>query len=80
MLNLFKKKPQGEEITFNIKGMHCTSCAININGALEDTEGVINSDTNYAKAQVTVLFNPDEIDQQKLTKIIEAEGYIVVTE
>ena len=52
MWNIFKKKQQGKELILTIEGMHCTSCAMNIDGALEDTEGVFNSETSYAKSNV----------------------------
>ena len=48
MLNLFKSKPKGEQVTLKITGMHCPSCAMNIDGALEDTAGVIEAETSYA--------------------------------
>ena len=35
--------------SFSIKGMYCSACAMNIDGELEDTEGVEESNTNYVK-------------------------------
>lgn len=77
MFNLFKKQNTGEEITLSISGMHCTSCALNIDGALEDTKGVLRADTSYAQAKVTVVFDPTVIDEKKIKKIIKDEGYEV---
>lgn len=50
--------------------MHCTSCAMNIDGELEDTEGVKEANTNYAKAQTEVTFDPEKISIDKITKVI----------
>ena len=55
-------------VTLQIIGMHCTSCAMNIDFELEDLEGVTEASTNYAKQQTIVTFDPNKI---KLGKIIE---------
>lgn len=57
-------------ITLNIIGMHCTSCAMNIDGELEDTEGVKESKTNYAKQKTEVTFNPEEVSVETLISVI----------
>lgn len=77
MFNFFQKKTTGEKITLKIKGMHCTSCAMNIDGALEDAEGVQSAETSYAQSKVTVSFDPKKINQEKIAKIISNEGYEV---
>ena len=77
MFTLFQKKPQGQQLTLKIKGMHCTSCAMNIDGALEDTEGVQSAETSYAQSKVVVNFDPKKIDQKKISQIIAQEGYEV---
>ena len=41
-----------------ITGMHCISCAMTIDGDLEDfVKGVKASNTNYAKAETEVEFD-----------------------
>lgn len=77
MFNFMKKKQAGEEITLEIIGMHCTSCAMNIDGALEDTVGVLNSETSYARSKVKVQFDSGKISVEGLTKVIESVGYKV---
>lgn len=64
-----------KKIVFKIQGMHCTSCAFNIDGELEDTEGVIESRTNYAKQQTEVTFDQQKVSEKKLLQIIEKVGY-----
>lgn len=61
--------------TFIISGMHCTSCAMNIDGELEDTDGVKSSSTNYAKQLTEVEFDPQKISDQKIIEIIKKVGY-----
>ena len=55
--------------------MHCTSCAMNIDGELEDTEGVKESNTNYAKQHTEVEFDEGKINLQKIVSIIKSVGY-----
>ncbi len=76
MLNLFKKKqPEGSQVTFKIDGMHCTSCSMNIDGALEDTDGVIKAETSYAKAKTVITYDPSKVTLKKLQKVIESLEY-----
>lgn len=60
-----------QTIKLNIHGMHCTSCAFNIDGELEDTEGVKEAKTNYAKQQTQVAFDPEKITPEKIILIIK---------
>ncbi|MCL4417534.1 MAG: cation transporter [Actinobacteria bacterium] len=60
---------------FKIKGMHCTSCAFNIDGELEDTEGVKESKTSYAKQQTEVTFDEEKINEEKILEVIKNAGY-----
>ncbi len=60
---------------FKISGMHCTSCAINIDGELEDTEGVKESNTNYAKQETEVEFDEKKVNEKKILEIISSVGY-----
>lgn len=57
--------------------MHCSSCAMNIDGALEDLAGVVSSDTSYAKSVTTITYDESKVKLEKIQKAIEAEGYTV---
>lgn len=61
-----------------IIGMHCTSCAMNIDGELEDTEGVKESNTNYAKQVTEVEFDEEKIKIEKLIEIVKNTGYTAI--
>ena len=76
MFNIFKKK-KGEEVILEIEGMHCTSCAMNIDGELEDLEGVISADTSYAKANVKVSYDPEKVSRKDMIKAVKKAGYEV---
>ena len=62
---------------FKIKGMHCTACAMDIDGELEDTEGINLSNTNYAKEQTEVVFDELKIKEKEIIRIVSKLGYSV---
>ena len=78
MFSFFKKNTSGQSVTFKISGMHCPSCAMNIDGALEDeVEGVVTSQTNYAKSE-TIVQIKEGIDVQTLILKIKEIGYTAI--
>jgi Cu+-exporting ATPase len=79
MFNFLKKKSPvaGQSITLKIDGMHCMSCSMNIDDELEDTPGVIEADTNYAKGEAKVNFDPAKTNLGQLKKAVESLGYTV---
>ena len=64
-----------QKVTFKINGMHCTACAMNIDGDLEDTEGIQEANTNYARQITEVNFDPAKITPDKIIEIIQKTGY-----
>lgn len=61
--------------TLNITGMHCASCAVRIEGALQALPGVQEARVNYALEEAHVV---GEVDREALTRAVEQEGYRVV--
>ena len=55
--------------------MHCTSCSLMIDGELEDTDGVIDAQTSYAKSLVKVSYDSKKVSPEKLKSVIEKLGY-----
>lgn len=64
-----------QKLTFKITGMHCGSCAMNIDGELEDTGKIISVSTSYAKAQTVVEFDPAQFSEDEIIAIIKKVGY-----
>ena len=58
-----------------IIGMHCTSCAMNIDFDLEDLEGVRKAQTSYAKQETEVEFDETKIKPQEIIAQIKKTGY-----
>jgi len=63
------------KLRLKIEGMHCTSCAMNIDGELEDTEGIKSSNTSYAKQATEIEFDQNKINEKKIIEIIKKIGY-----
>lgn len=63
-----------KKIKVKIDGMHCTSCAMNIDFDLEDL-GVKSSKTNYAKQESEVEFDEEKIKTQDILDQIKKTGY-----
>lgn len=62
-----------KELTLKIKNMHCVSCAVSIDFALEELG--VESMTNYAEAKTRVVFNPKIISEEQIIKTIKNLGY-----
>lgn len=61
-----------------IEGMHCTSCALNIDFDLEDLEGVEKAKTSYAKQECIVEFEEGKISEDLILEAIKKSGYKAV--
>jgi copper ion binding protein len=62
---------------FQIKGMHCVGCAMTIEGALEDLEGVKSANANYAKQSAEVEYDDKRVTEKQLIDAIQESGYSV---
>ena len=58
-----------------IDGMHCTSCAMNIDFDLEDLGAIKKAQTNYASQECMVEFDENSIKMEKIIETIKATGY-----
>lgn len=67
-----------EKTKLKLSGLHCTSCAVNIDLTVEDIPGVKNSDTNYAKSESEVTFDPAQTDIKAIKNAIHNLGYQVI--
>lgn len=67
-------------ITLEITGMHCSSCAINIDFELEDRDGVTSVNTDYARQKSVVTFYPDKVTPKQLIECICKLGYTAIVQ
>ena len=63
-----------------ISGMHCASCALNVEKTLQDVEGVEDAQVNFGTEKATVEYDPDKVELGKLEEKVQEAGYGVVNE
>ncbi len=69
-----------QKTKFQIKGMHCQSCATLIENALKDRAGISMSKVNHESGKAVVVYDEDKVSQSEIKKTIEQTGDYQVTE
>ncbi len=64
--------------TYNVKGMHCASCAGIIEKTFKKTDGVQSAEVNPGTETVRVVFDESKTNPQHLSQKIEKLGYTLV--
>ena len=67
-----------KNINFKIEGMHCASCAINIEKSLKKLEGVLTCVVNFANESASILFDSSKISQDDIFKRVEKLNFIPI--
>lgn len=62
-------------VTYNVKGMHCASCAATIEKEFKKTEGVHEAYVNYGTEKAKLTFDRNKTNAEALSKKIEHLGY-----
>ncbi|MDO5835582.1 MAG: heavy metal translocating P-type ATPase [Methanobacterium sp.] len=75
MVNNPKKKAE-----IKISGMHCASCALNVEKSLQELEGVGEAQVNFGTEKATIEYDPKKLKLQDLEKTVENVGFSVVNE
>lgn len=61
---------------FAVSGMHCASCGIAIDEALESVRGVRSAKTSARREMTVVEFDPDVATVKALIKAVKKAGYL----
>lgn len=61
--------------TIKIIGMHCISCAKNIEEVLSELQGVQESSVDFALGKANVVFDQKKISLEKILSAIKDAGY-----
>ncbi|KMQ50086.1 heavy metal translocating P-type ATPase [Chitinispirillum alkaliphilum] len=64
-----------EEISLSIEGMSCASCALNLEKALTELNGVKRANVNFASQKAYLKFNPEMVNIAEIIKEVEKSGY-----
>jgi Cu+-exporting ATPase len=68
-------KEKKENATVKVTGMHCASCALNIEKSLKKTKGVLSANVNYGSEKAYVDFDPSQTNLEKIHGVIKSRGY-----
>lgn len=68
-------KPEHTTIDFQIEGMSCSSCAINIEKKLKTLDGIQSVSINIANNKGKVAFDTAALDSETILKAIDSVGY-----
>ncbi len=61
--------------SFNVEGMHCTSCAMVIESDLEDAG--VKATCSYAKQTLEVEYDESKTNDEAIAKTVAASGYTI---
>ncbi len=61
-------------VTFEIEGMSCHHCAMNIQNRFAEVAGVYLAEVSFPEGKGTFAFDPEQITPQQLIAIIEEGG------
>ncbi|MBU1327077.1 cation transporter [Patescibacteria group bacterium] len=60
---------------YKIKGMHCTSCAMLIEGAIEDIG--VAARASFTKGELEVEYDPKKVSGSAIKEAVEKAGYSI---
>ena len=66
---------KNEKTVIPINGMHCASCALTVEDALKQTEGVIEANVNIATEKAVIQYDTKQLGLSELGDVIRETGY-----
>ena len=64
-----------ETTTMTVLGMSCSTCSGTVGEALEETQGVVSADVNFASDEARVRYNPADATLADLRRAVDDAGY-----
>ncbi len=65
----------GSQVTFDLEGMTCASCAMRIEKGLKKVPGVIDAQVNLASERAIVTYHPEVTGPEQMVQKVETVGY-----
>jgi len=62
-------------VSFHIPTMHCSSCIYLLENLSRLAKGVLSSDVNFLKKEITIKFDPREISLRRVVETLSSIGY-----
>ncbi len=70
-----ERADRSEEVTLELEGMSCASCAARVERALSRQDGVAEARVNFAAARAEVVFDAAVVTPEQLETAVEDVGY-----
>jgi len=61
--------------TYRVEGMHCSNCAMNIEGIEDDLPGIKQISASYQKGRMVVEFDEATISETQILAAVAKRGY-----
>ena len=61
--------------TYHVEGMHCTNCAMNIEGIEDDLPGIKQVSASYHKGLMVIEFDEAKVSEAQILAAVEHRGY-----
>ncbi|QYZ78780.1 copper-translocating P-type ATPase [Methanofollis formosanus] len=74
-----EKKEEKRTETLKVTGMHCATCAVTVEKALQETKGVSSASVNLGAEQASVEYDPSLVSPAEIEQAVAGAGYGVVT-
>ena len=71
-------EPEKKKAELKISGMHCATCAVNIEESLSQIKDVSKAQVNFGTDTAHVEFDPAKVSLTELEKAVRTAGYEVV--
>ena len=65
--------------TYPVLGMECASCVRKIETILGKTDGIVSANINFASEKVTIEYDDEKTDLERISEIIKNAGYELIT-
>ena len=61
--------------TYHVEGMHCSNCAMNIEGIEDELPGIKQISASYQKGQMVVEFDEIKVSESQILAALTKRGY-----
>ena len=61
--------------TYRVEGMHCSNCAMNIEGIEDDLPGIKQISASYQKGKMVVEFDEAKVSEVQILAEVKKRGY-----
>src|SRR5690606_38787024 len=73
-------KNSKKQAKIKISGMHCASCALNIEKSLKNLEGVDEAQVNLNAEEASIEYDPEKLKLSEMENAVKEAGFGVISE